>query len=126
MTRILPLAALLAGLAACAPIAPPGTPLSAAELQSALPGRVSDFSNGVLITWKADGTFTYQDRYDQAEPDDRRGGMIKWGTGGTWRATDGQVCMTFPGLTRCDGMFRTASGGLVATILNWPYAFTLR
>lgn len=125
MTRPLALAALLASLAACAPTVPPGTPLSAAELQSALPGHVSDFGNGLLITWQPDGRFIYDDRLDNSGVTDTRA-SAKWGPGGTYRVAEGQVCLSFPATTRCDGMSRTASGGLVATVLGWPYAVTLR
>jgi hypothetical protein len=124
MPRLAPLA-VLALLAGCAPPAPQGTPIPQAELQSALPGHVSDFGNGVLITWQADGRFLYEDRLDASGALDKRVG-VAWGPGGTYAVEDGRVCMTFPNLTRCDGMFRTASGALVATIGGWPYAVTLR
>lgn len=126
MSRIAILAA-LAALAGCAPQAPPGTPLTQAELQAALPGRTSDFGNGVQIGWKPDGTFTYDDRYETAGPTGTVGSRPRWGTYGTYALEAGQVCLRFQGTyQRCDGIFRAPSGELVATITGYPYKFVLR
>lgn len=128
MARVLAaalLTACLAPLASCAPRVQTGPPLTRAELQSTLPGRVSDFGNGTLITWNTDGTFRYDDLMDNSGSINSRTGA-KWGPGGTYQLADGQVCMRFPGVVRCDGMSRGPGGGLVATVLDWPYAVTLR
>lgn len=114
------------GLAACAPGIPAGTPVAKSELSTLLPGRSTDFGNGVLISFRPDGTFKYDDIYENGGSQGTRQN-IRWGQYGTYVIGEGQVCLRFEGTNeRCDGIYRTADGGLVETVVGWPYRVVVR